>query len=262
MRNAPWNADDLTVLREKWRLINETASQCELFLQTVEILRIRVAHVEEGTSEHENLAVEARGLFIATGQQLLESGLAKSDWDWFVANKLPDKPEQWKELAGHWQQANQLRDLFHRLAEFVRSVATAKRGFSDAVRLTLNAWEAEDRPGTSWYQKVDEGIRIHGKLVEVGHMDLAVLHLLCQRTNRPTTYKDLAALSTSWRDGLDAKPDKTTKSTKSNIRSCLGRIRKAIRQAFTLQKDQDPVKKNQSGSGWKLDKDLLQEKSQ
>ncbi len=258
MRNGPWHTDDREVLREKWRLVNETASQCELFLQKVEILRIRVDHVEEGTVEHENLAVEARELFIAVGQQLLESGLTMEDWNWFVENKLPDEPERWKELGQHCQQAKPLKIVFHRIEEFVSAVANAKRRFADAVRLTLNAWEEADNPNTSWFQRDDNGVRIHGKLVELPGRDADVLYFLCQRTSRISTYEDIAELAGSWQEGLDSANDKSIKATQSNIRSCLDRIRKAIRPSFKLTKEHDPVKRVKSGPGWKLDKDLLQ----
>jgi hypothetical protein len=258
MRNAPWNADDREVLREKWRLINDTASLCELFRQKVEVLRIRVDHVEEGTVEHENLAVQARELFIAVGQQLLESGLTMEDWKWFVEHKIPDEPQRFKELGQHCQQAKQLNDFFRRLEEFIRAVAKAKRKFADGVRLTLNAWEETDIQHTSWFQKVDDGVRIHGRLVEVRGRDADVLHILCQRTNRPSTYNDLAELSKTWQQGLDGTPDKTMVSTKSSIRTCLDQIRKAIRRSFKLNDDHDPVGKIKSEPGWKLAKDLLQ----
>ena len=142
MKNAPWDADDREVLREKLRMANETASQCERLLHKVELLRIRVDHVAERTSEHDELAVDARKMFIAVGKNLLESGLTMADWKWFVENRIPDEPDQWQELCEHWQQAEKLKDLFHCLEEFVRAIAKAKRKFADAIRLSLNGvWQ-------------------------------------------------------------------------------------------------------------------------
>ena len=122
MKNAPWDADDREVLREKWRMANETASQCELLLHKVELLSIRVDHVVEQTPEHDELAVEARNMFIAVGQMLLESGLTMADWKWFIENRIPDEPDQWQELAEHWQQAEKLNELFHRSCPFCARV--------------------------------------------------------------------------------------------------------------------------------------------
>ena len=261
MRNAPWDADDRDVLREKWRLANETASQCERLLHEVELLRIRVDHVDERTSEHDELAVDARKMFIAVGKNLLESGLTMADWKWFVENRIPDEPDQWQELGEHWQQAEKLKDLFHCLEEFVRAITKAKRKFADAIRLSLNAWEETDNPNTSWFQQADNGVRLHGTLVEVRGRDAEVLRFLCQRTSRPTTYRDLASLAKVWDDGLTSGNDKTIRSTESNIRTCLGQIRKAIRLSFELTEEHDPVKQAKPGPGWKLDKDLLQSNS-
>lgn len=263
MRNAPWDADDREVLREKWRLADETASQCERLLHEVELLRIRVDHVAERTSEHDELAVDARKMFIAVGKNLLESGLTMADWKWFVENRIPDEPDQWQELGEHWQQAEKLKDLFHCLEEFVRAITKAKRKFADAIRLSLNAWEEADNPNTSWFQQADKGVRLHGTLVEVRGRDAEVLRFLCQRTTRISTYEDLASLAENWGQGLDSRNDKAVLSTKSNIRSCLNRIRDKIRLSFELTEEDDPVKSSTRGpvSGWKLDKDLLQSNS-
>lgn len=263
MRNAPWGADDREVLREKWRMANETASQCERLLHEVELLRIRVDHVVEGTSEHDELAVYARKMFIADGKNLFESGLTMADWEWFLENRIPDESDQWQELAKHWQQAEKLKDEFHRIEEFVRPIAKAKRKFADAIRLSLNAWGEADNPNTSWFQRADNGVRLHGRLVEIRGRDAEVLRFLCKRTTRSSTYEDLASLAKVWEDGLDSGNDKTIRSTKSNIRTCLGQIRKAIRLSFELTEEDDPVKSFTRGpvSGWGLDINLLQENS-
>lgn len=264
MRNAPWNTDDREVLRQKWRLAEETASLCQQLLQKVEILRIRVDHVGEDTDEHASLAVDAREFFITVGQQLFESGLTSEDWTWFVQNRIPDEPEQWKELAEQWQKANKLKDLYHRVEEFIRPIAKAKREFAKAIQLTLNSWEdlnsseEPDNPNTSWYQRVDEGVLLHGILVEVQARNAEVLLFLCQRTNRLSTYNDIAELAETWKIGMDSKNDYSIKSTKSNIRTCLDIIRKAIRQSFKLTKEHDPVKKGKMNPGWKLKKEFLQ----
>ncbi|MCH9789270.1 MAG: hypothetical protein K0U82_00515, partial [Planctomycetes bacterium] len=81
MKNAPWNTDDIEILRQKWRLADETAFNCEQLFQKIEILRIRADHVVEGTPEHDGLAVEARNVFIAVGQKVIESGLTMPDWN-------------------------------------------------------------------------------------------------------------------------------------------------------------------------------------
>jgi len=261
MKNAPWDADDREVLREKWRMANGTASQCERLLHEVELLRIRVDHVAERTPEHDELAVDARKMFIAVGKNLLESGLTMADWKWFVENRIPDEPDQWQELGEHWQQAEKLKDLFYCLEEFVRAIAKAKRTFADSIRLSLNAWEEADNPNTSWFQRADNGVRLHGRLVEVSGRDAMVLRFLCKRTTRSSTYEDLASLAKNWEQGLDSRNDKTICSTKSNIRSCLNQIRKAIRLSFELTGEHDPVKQSKPGPGWKLDKDLLQSNS-
>ena len=261
MKNAPWDADDREVLREKWRMANETASQCELLLHKVELLRIRVDHVAEQTPEHDELAVEARNMFIAVGQMLLESGLTMADWKWFCENRIPDEPDQWQELGDHWQQAEKLKELFHCLEEFARPVAKAKRKFADAIRLSLNDWEETDNPNTSWFQQVDKGVRLHGTLVEVSGREAKVLRFLSERTTRPSTYHDLSRLAQTWIDGLASGHDKAIRSAKSNIRSCLDRIRKAIRLSFGLNKEHEPVKRSKRGPGWNLDKDLLQSNS-
>jgi hypothetical protein len=261
MKNAPWDADDREVLREKLRMANETASQCERLLHKVELLRIRVDHVAERTSEHDELAVDARKMFIAVGKNLLESGLTMADWKWFVENRIPDEPDQWQELCEHWQQAEKLKDLFHCLEEFVRAIAKAKRKFADAIRLSLNAWGEADNPNTSWFQQADKGVRLHGRLVEVRGRDAEVLRFLCKRTTRSSTYEDLAGLSETWQDGLDVADDHITKSTQSSIRTCLGKINNALRQSFNLGKDQFPVELVGREMGWKLDNDLLQKNS-
>jgi hypothetical protein len=262
MRNAPWDADDREVLRQKWRMANETASQCELLLHKVELLRIRGDHVAEQTPEHDELAVEARNMFIAVGQNLLESGLTMADWKWFVENRIPDEPDRWQELGEHWQQAKKLKDLFHRLEKFVRAISKAKRKFADAIKLSLDAWEEADDSQASWYQRVDEGVCIHGKLVEIRRKDANVLEFLCKRTSRNSTYDDLATLSDTWTDGVNSIHTPTEVSTKKNIRSCLGRINNALRTAFNLTKEQEPIKLVGRGMGWKLQKGLLQENSQ
>ena len=261
MKNAPWDADDREVLREKLRMANETASQCERLLHEVELLRIRVDHVAERTSEHDELAVDARKMFIAVGKNLLESGLTMADWKWFVENRIPDEPDQWQELCEHWQQAEKLKDLFHCLEEFVRAIAKAKRKFADAIRLSLNAWGEADNPNTSWFQQADNGVRLHGRLVEVRGRDAMVLRFLCQRTTRSSTYENLASLAESWEQGLDSGHNDTIRSTKSNIRTCLGQIRKAIRLSFELTEEDDPVKQSEPGPGWELDINLLQSNS-
>ena len=50
-------------------MANGTASQCERLLHEVELLRIRVDHVAERTPEHDELAVDARKMFIAVGKK-------------------------------------------------------------------------------------------------------------------------------------------------------------------------------------------------
>lgn len=261
MRNAPWDADDRDVLREKWRLANETASWSERLLHKVELLRIRVDHVAERTSEHDELAVDAKKMFIAVGKNLFESGLTMADWKWFVENRIPDEPDQWQELGEHWQQAEKLKDMFHCLEELVRAIAKAKQKFADAIRLSLNAWGEADNPNTSWFQRADKGVRLHGRLVEVRGRDAEVLRFLCQRTTRSSTYEDLASRAENWEQGLDSGHNDTIRSTKSNIRTCLGRIRKAIRLSFELTEEDDPVKQSEPGPGWELDINLLQENS-
>jgi hypothetical protein len=263
MRNAPWDADDREVLREKWRMAAASAFQCEQLLHEVELLRIRVDYVAEQTPEHDELAVDARNMFIAVGQKLFESGLTMADWKWFVENRIPDEPDKWQELGEHCQQAEKLKDLFHCLEEFVRAIAKAKRTFADSIRLSLNAWEEADNPNTSWFQRADNGVRLHGRLVEVSGRDATVLRFLCKRTTRSSTYEDLASLAKVWDQGLTCGNVKTIRSTKSNIRSCLNRIRDKIRLSFGLTKEHEPVKRSTRGpvSGWKLDKDLLQSNS-
>ena len=262
MKNAPWDADDREVLREKWRLASETASWCERLLHEVEILRIPVNNVAEQTPEHDELAVDARNMFIAVGQKLFESGLTMADWKWFVENRIPDEPDQWQKLGEHCQQAEKLNDLFRCLEEFVRAIAKAKRTFADSIRLSLNAWEEADNPNTSWFQRADNGVRLHGTLVEVRGRNADVLFFLCQRTSRPSTYEDLARLSETWQDGLDVADDDVTKSTQSNIRTCINEINKALRKSFNLEPKQNLVKLVGQKRGWKLNKDLLQEYSQ
>lgn len=263
MSNAPWDADDREVLRVKWRMANETASQCERLLHKVEVLRIRVDEVAEQTPEHDELAVDARKMFFAVGQELLESDLTMADWKWFIENRIPDEPEHWKELFEHWEQAEELKDRFHCLEEFVRAIAKAKQKFADAIRLSLNAWGETDNPNTSWFQQVDKGVRLHGTLVEVSGRDAEVLRFLSERTTRPSTYHDLSSVAQSWEQGLDSGHAETIRATKSNIRSCLGRIRKAIRLSFGLTKEHEPVKRSKRSpvTGWELDIDLLQSNS-
>lgn len=262
MKNAPWNTDDREILRQKWRLADETASNCEQLLQKIEILRIHVDHVAEGSSEHDELAVEARNVFIAVGQKVIESGLTMPDWNWFVDNRIPDEREHWKELAEHCQQAKKLEELFHRLEEFVRAISQAKRKFADAIKLSLNAWEEPEDSQASWYQRVDEGVRIHGKLVEVGPRDADVLLFLCKRTKRLSTYQNFADLHKTWRNGMDSGNGDSITSQKSSIRTSLDKIRNAIRSTFKLSKKTDPILKGETSPGWRLDKDLLQTISQ
>ena len=258
MKNAPWDTDDIEILRQKWRLADETAFNCEQLFQKIEILRIRADHVVEGTPEHDGLAVEARNVFIAVGQKVIESGLTMPDWNWFVDNRIPDEPEHWKKLGENWQQAENLGELFDCIEAFVRAICKAKREFADAIKVSLNAWEEADDNQASWYQRVDNGVRIHGKLVEIRRMDANVLEFLCKRTSRNSTYDDLATVSDTWADHVSSSHTPTQVSTKKNIRSCLGRINNALRTAFNLRKKQMPIKLVERGMGWKLNKDLLQ----
>ncbi len=174
MKNAPWNTDDREVLRQKWRLADDTASNCRTLLHELGLLRIRADHVAEGTSEHDELAVEARKVFIAVGQKVIESGLTMPDWNWFVDSRIPDEPEHWNKLGENWQQAENLGELFDGVEAFVRAISKAKRKFADAIKVSLNAWEEADDSQASWYQRVDEGVRIHGKLVQVSGRDFYV----------------------------------------------------------------------------------------
>ena len=262
MKNAPWNTDHGEVLLQKWRLADDTASNCRTLRHELRLLRIRVEHVAEGTAEHDELAVEARNVFIAVGKKVIESGLTMPDWNWFVKNRIPDEPEHWNKLGENWQQAENLGELFDGVEAFVRAISKAKRKFADAIKVSLNAWEEADDSQASWYQRVDEGVRIHGKLVQVSGRDADVLELLCKRTSRNSTYDALAEVSDTWTDGLGSTHSQTKKSTKSNIRTCITRINKSLRAAFGLSEDVEPIKLVGRGMGWKLNKDLLQENSQ
>ena len=125
---------------------------------------------------------------------------------------------------------------------------------------SLNAKEASQNTKGSWYQEADEGVRVHDKLVHLGGIDAKVLLYLCQRSNRLSQYSDFAELRDTWQDGLDSAADHNIKTAKSNIRTCLGKIRRALKDSFKLSEDQDPLK-TKTGGGWKLDKDLLQNNS-
>ena len=258
LRNAPWNSDDHEVLRQKWRLADESASNWEKFLQTTEILRIRVDHVEKGTSEYDELRAEAVKAILNAGIMISETGLTQADWDWFARNIIPDEADQLQEIIKNLAEVDGIRDVFDWAKVFAKAFSKSKRKFADAIKLSLNAWEEADDSHASWYQRVDDGVRIHGKLVKVSQMEAEVLLFLCKRTNRYSTYQELADLHETWRKGMDSGNSGSIRSQKSSMRTSLNKIRKAIRAAFKLSKDIDPFLRSKSSPGWKLDKDFLQ----
>ena len=265
MRNAPWDADDVEILRNKWRLANETANACEKLSHKIGILAIQASAMEVGSTEHDEKWVEAKKILAEVGEGVLESGLTKPDWMWFVQDQLPDELDRWKKHIALFQQSTKLiqqstklNEALGHLEKSTSAVASAKQKFADAIRLSLNAREEADPPNPSWFQEVDEGVRIHGRVVKVKPLDAKVLSTLCGRTQRVSNYRDLADEHTDWLTGLNSGSDKTIQSTKSSIRNSLSRIREAVRHTFNLSHDQDPVERLKTSPGWKLGKELLQ----
>ena len=262
MKNAPWNTDHGEVLLQKWRLTHETVTNLERLKARIETFKTRIDYVLEGTSEYKELAVSTKKAFYAANEELFKSGLTKSDWDWFVHNKISDEPEHWKELGEESFQSQSLHEILDRVDALLGAVSMAKQKFADAIKLSLNAWEEADDKKASWYQKVEAGVRIHGKLVEVGGRDADVMEFLCKRTSQLSSYRDIAELHTTWSKGLDSGNNGAIKSSESSIRTSLGKIRAALRSTFTLPDGTDPLIKGKTSQGWKLDKDLLQTNSQ
>ena len=260
MKKSPWNTDDIVILRQKWRLANDTATNCERLQQELELMAIRVAHVGCEEQEHQELSSRTRKIIDSAGKLLFDSGLVKKDWAWFAENVIPDGIADACKQSNICQRATDLPKLIASSLNFVSTVAEAKRKFSDALKIALNSKEeSEDLRGT-WFQETGEGVQIYEKLVHLGAIEAKVLLYLCQRSNRLSEYPDFAGLRDTWEDGLDSAADHKIKIAKSNIRTCLGKIRRALQDSFKLSKDQDPLKLKR-GRGWKLDKDLLQNNS-
>ena len=260
MRNSPWNTDDIEILRQKWRLANNTATNCERLQHELELIEIRVAHVSREEPEHQELSSRTRKVVESAAEQLFDSGLEKQDWAWFAENVTPDGLSDALEQRNICQQVTDLPKLIASSLNFVSVVAEAKRKFSDALKSSLNSKEErEDLRGT-WFQEMGEGVQIYDKLVHLGGIEVKVLLFLCQRSNRLSQYPDFAGLRDTWEDRLDSADDHEIKIAKSNIRTCLRKIRRALQDSFKLSKDQDPLKVKRGG-GWKLDKDLLQNNS-
>jgi len=258
MRNSPWNTDDIEILRQKWRLANNTATNCERLQHELELIEIRVAHVSREEPEHQELSSRTRKVVGSAAEQLFDSGLEKQDWAWFAENVTPDGLSDALEQSNICQQVTDLPKLIASSLNFVSAVAEAKRKFSDVLKTALNSKEErEDLRGT-WFQEMGEGVQIYKKLIKLDKQERTVLLKLCDQPSRFLTYDDIAESSEYWKQGLASPVDKIEKTTKSNIRASLSTIRKALRKTFALPDEADPVK-YQSDSGWRLDKNLLQE---
>ncbi len=258
MKKSPWNTDDIVILRQKWRLANDTATNCERLQQELELMAIRVAHVGCEEQEHQELSSRTRKIIDSAGKLLFDSGLVKKDWAWFAENVIPDGIADACKQSNICQRATDLPKLIASSLNFVSTVAEAKRKFSDALKIALNSKEErEDLRGT-WFQKTGEGVQIYEKLIKLRKQERAILLELCKRPSHTFTYDDIAEGAPYLEDGLASSRDKSQKTSKSNIRSSLSTIRKALRKTFALPDGSDPVIK-QSGSGWRLDKNLLQE---
>ena len=262
MKNAPWNTDHYEILLQKWRLAHDSAYKCEQFLNSLEVTGLESGPIQEESPEYPELCQKARRTLFAAGESMMESSLTLNDWKWFTENHLPEESDRWLIQVAEINQAGSLATLIQSGIVFFKSLSNAKQEFAKAIKFSLDAWQEPEPPSTSWYQRIEEGVRIHGKLVEVGGRNAEVLEFLCKRTSRLSTYRDIAELHKTWSKGLDSGNERAIKSAKSSIRTSLGKIRSALHIAFSLPDGTDPITAGKTFSGWKLDKDLLQTNSQ
>ena len=285
MRNAPWNTNNSIVLQQKWLLANERATDCERLRHAFQLLEIKIKSPKKMEGPEQLEIIESTKVAAELASKgLFPTGLLADDFDWFTnqhgneqrealvesidaISQVPEIPNsvlKYKTPEFHailllitkkrWQK------LLPLLYKYSECLVTLTRRFEKSIEQTLNAKEASQNTKGSWYQEADEGVRVHDKLVHLGGIEAKVLLYLCQRSNRLSEYPDFAGLRDTWEDGLDSAADHKIKIAKSNIRTCLRKIRRALQDSFKLSKDQDPLKLKR-GRGWKLDKDLLQNNS-
>ncbi len=265
MRNAPWNNDDVEVLREKWRLANEYAMQFERMAQNAEIWIIRLRDFPKDPAEFGDALPEARWFHFQILSQLPSLKLAMPDLGLFVDQNHPKCLEEWNRLSQEILEAaksHSLLVLFEKIEQLAESIANVTRDCASAIQSSLSAWKEADPRKPSWFRRVDNGVEIHGKLVDVRGRDADLLIRLCQRTGRRSTYEDLAEVSDTWVHGLDSTCDQTIETAQKNIRSSISKINKALRETFGLDENSRPVSQPERARGWKLNKELLSTNSQ
>jgi hypothetical protein len=256
MRDATWNTDDIVVLHEKWRLADDLAASCERISHALDIARIQMEHLPKGGEEIASKTQECRRRISSCASALLETGLTKSDWDWFQINHLSADLESIRLVANQVYRLSDPVEIARAAGKMCSEIAKIKRKFADALRHSLHECEQTKQTGT-WYQTVHDGVRIHGRLVELSETHAPVLVLLCERRNVWTGYEHIAELRTEWAKKSDSDDDDEVKSIQSNIRTAITNIRKALRKTFDLGAEEDPVPSRGKGK-WRLNTDLLE----
>jgi hypothetical protein len=255
MKNAPWNTDDIVVLRDKWRLAEELAANCERLSHGLDITRIQMQHQSKDSDVIARMTQDCKKDIASSATALLETGLTKSDWEWFSSNHLHDDLESIRLVANQVYRLSDPVEIARAARKMCSDIARAKRKFADALRRSLEEFEQTKQTGT-WYQTVHDGVRIHGRLVALSKKHANVLALLCKRKNLTTCYHDIAESNDEWAKKLDSDDDDEVKSIQSNIRTAITKIRTALCVTFDLG-DNDPIPSQGNGC-WQIEVDLLQ----
>lgn len=92
-----------------------------------------------------------------------------------------------------------------------------------------------------WFSETKSGIRLFGIQVQLPRRERKVLLEFCKNSHRWCCYYDIFEFWENWKSAADSDDPKRRVNTMNTVRSCIGKINQALRDAFDLPKNALPI---------------------